>query len=773
MFLFIFLIIFAAFLIVWFVPSQNTSGSAREFPDAAESESSGGHVIPGLGSVASSLSVSNSVGPSDCGPGESYNTSARLCQPRVILPVGVDTELFDRDVNQCHSFYQHACGRWMKHARHKLGKGRAHRVDRSFGYLQHLNQYTLSRIIDGAAGSPIGNFYHSCVDALVNKRQGTQMEMYRKHLVHHVLDPFQSMNDLPTVFAKLIRIGFTTPITVGIEEHPSQPQMIPFFGNDGFAITDEQRVLDIFRSGNNGDELARKKTEQFLTLNRLIEHHRPDDAESMGRSMAEFVRYLSGPLFTQDIVYVNDVERLMRIHFNVNAMLRELGLTFPPYHLAWLRNKVYYMWLFGNFGPLVSHRLGQWKAYVEFSILYSTTNYFPHLPQNVFIRHGEKEEEVAPDRRFKRGLPSWKRDLAHLKVTHDDCKRLTEELLPGHVSKAFVALTQTPAMEARVIEIAHNVRRRLCKLVEETPYMTSHDKRWTVDKLEAIIIRVAHPHVWREEPFGSRLSVNNYLQNLDYIRRYRVTRQWQRWNPDDHRLNRDDMQRFNSPLSLVNAMYNPTSNTITIFAGILQYPFVHERFDDATMYATIGTVLGHEFSHALDPKGRLFDREGSFRYGARMGWWQRPTVTEYDKRIMCVIQEFGSKHVHDELGEHCPVIAEQPDNLYGQHTITEDMSDVMGVRAAYEAYFYNSTLYKEEEEDSSSKQMYMYSFAQMWCSVSTPEYECKKATHDVHAAPRVRVDSTMRHLKYFQELFVCPGETYMHNSENSMCTVFG
>ena len=276
----------------------------------------------------------------------------------------------------------------------------------------------------------------------------------------------------------------------------------------------------------------------------------------------------------------------------------------------------------------------------------------------------------------------------------------------------------------------------------------------------------------KKEPFGNHISVSNYIQNMEYIRRYRVKRQWQRWNPEDdsaHRLNRDDMQRFNAPTSLVNAMYSPTSNTITVYAGILQYPFVHPRFSDVTMYSTIGTVIGHEFSHALDPKGRLFDENGSFRYAARMGWWQRPTVTEYDRRVMQVIDEFGS-HAHFK---ECPELEAQPTNLYGQHTITEDVADLVGVRAAYEAYFLNKTIcHAAGNELMQEKHLFFYSFAQMWSSVATSKYECLVAQHDVHAAPRIRVDSTLRNLEYFQQLYVCPAGSEMLKTNDELINVF-
>lgn len=785
-FLLFFLFIVAAFLIVWFVPYPYASGSSR-MPVTSAVQTNGGHDIPGLGSVATHNSITGSSDiRTDCTESEQYNLTTHYCEPRIIIPVNVDTELFDRSVNQCDSFFRHTCGSWITHHEAQLARGHVRRVDRAFGAAQHHNQWALRHLItnDGGGGTPIGNFYYSCVDAFVTGDQNAQMTLYRRHVLTQTVEALQTMADLPVVFARLTRLGFTAPVSLGIEEHPKAPQMVPFFGNDGFTSMTEDSVRLIFQRGNvNNEDVARKKARQFMALNTLIEQHRPNDDAIIGSTMAQYVSYLAGPQFTRDMMYVNDVRQHMRITFDMDNWLRELGMTsFPDYHLAWVRDNAYYMWFFGNFGPLKRpSRLAQWRAYVEFSVLYHTTDYFPHLPQTVFVHTSAAAENPKDEQWERRGMRSMKRGVP--RVTHEDCMRLTEHMLPGYVSQAYDELTGiSQTMRERLLEMFENLRRRLRVMISETVYMTSNDRRWTIHKLDAIIVRIGKPHNWHVEPFGHRLTINDYLKNMDYVRRYRVQRQYDRWNVNDdsaHRLNRDDEQRFGSPLSLVNAMYSPVSNTITIYGGILQYPFIHENYDDTTLYATIGTVVSHEMMHSLDPKGRLFDSQGSFRWGARMGYWQRPTVSEYDKQVMCLVREFGSAHnVQNDLAQHCPALQGQHDDIYGQHTITEDFPDAVGVRLAYETYFLNTTLCTScashaVDVQHQARAMWMYSFAQQWCSVATPEYECALATHDVHAEPRIRVDSTLRQVPYFQDIFQCPSNTYMYNTRQNTCNVFG
>jgi len=776
LFLIIILAFVALILVIWLVPNNNNSSTAK-FPDTAVDTGVSGSSVPGLGDVSTPNFSQDSTYYHDqelnCDPWERYNHTTKLCQPRLYIPTGIDGDLFDRRVNQCTSFYNHTCGAWLQKNRPRVENGR--RIDRAFGYVQKLNRYYLDLIIDRSARDsiPIFNFYHSCVHALVEKRETREIGDYRAHMLDSIAGSLVRISDLPLVFAKLLSVGFTAPISVSVEEHPLQPQMIPFFGNDGFRGISASTVRKVF---NQRDPSTRgnvnKKTQDFITLNNLIEHHRPDDGKDIGHSMKSFVSYLDSRRFVGDTMYLHDIFRMMDGKFDSSQFMTQLGLTtFPDYHVTWIRSKRYYEWLFGSFGPIKDTALDQWKAYVEFSILYSCSDdFFPHLPQNVFLRRTRKtpsQEDPVEDRRVKRGVTSMKSRrrsgfMEDLRVTHADCKALTQELLPGHVSKSFLRYSAagSPELQKRVVSIAARVRDELKRIVTEaSSWMTMHDVAAVHRKLDAIIIRVAHPHVWKEEPFGSMLSPGNYMRNLDYVRRYRVQRQWDRWDSkldQAHQLNRDSIQRFQAPLSLVNAMYSPITNTITIYAGILQYPFVHERYDNKTMFATIGTIIGHELSHALDPVGRRFNEDGTFRPG-RMGWWQRPTVTEYDKRVMCIVEEFSSNKLPGECEMH--------GNHYGLATITEATADAVGFKAAYHAYFRD-----HPEATREDKQTFMYSWAQMWCSVATPEFECQRVKHDVHPLPRFRIDSTAKNMDLFSEVMQCPPKSPMRS--HAKCPVF-
>lgn len=772
MFFVLILFFVAAFFIIWFVPWPNSSASSR-FPDTGPVVHTGsaGVTLPGLGNVQEERTDQGSCAAA----WERYNSTTRLCQPRLIFPVGVDSELFDRSSNMCSSFYKNACGRWIDY---NAPPKTTRRADRTFGYLQQLNRYLVNHIIDQSTSADATfQFYHSCVDALVYQRQQAQSANYRNHLLQTLRDPLTDISRLPVVFARLISGGFVAPITLSIEKHPMHLRMIPLFGTDGFnaSLLTKKSVAQAFRSlyGTNNENLINKKTEDFMTLNDAIEMHRPDPSE-MGSSLREYVSYLEGPNIHKDFVYVQDVHRIMRSpRFDLDAFYRELGTAvpdFPAYGSAWIRTSAFYRWFFGSFGPLRPQALEQWRAYIEYGIVYATTHFFPELPQNVFIRAKTPEESPQTETTTTTmGIYNKRRDV-EIGVTDADCRRATEEFLPGHIGKRFTSLVVNKALYARVREIASKIRDQMKTLIRRAGqhWMTPHDVEMSLKKLDHLIIRIGEPDEWDQETFlAGQLRADSYLRNLDVIRRFRVQRQWRRWGKTD----RNVIQDFGAPLSVVNAMYSPITNTISVYAGLLQHPFVHERYDNATMYATIGMILAHEMAHAFGPYGRRFNYEGSFKAG-RMGWWDRSTVTKYDEQLLCIMNAYGtSENTHS-----CPSFPNSTEvgNLYGQMTLTETVADVMGLRAAYEAYWNASAAASAAPvgAGAEAKKMWMYSFAQMWCSVSSPEYTCKQMTGDVHPIASVRVDGALKMLEYFDELWNCPMGTPMRNDNDEKCRIF-
>lgn len=230
---FIVLIVIALFAAAWWTapPYHIHEASIASLPmgsGASDLSGSGGAMIPGLGFVHASskaggpvASGTNAVG--ECPPGSQWNATMVLCQPKLQFPTAVEPAIMDIQTHMCDSFYKHACGSWLQWQNQHNIEGRGGYADRSFAYLFRRNRWLLDRIVDNeSAETPIGHFYQSCMNALVRGQYQSNARAFRDEMLQRTAGALQHMSDLPMVLARLIRHGLVSPITFGIENHPTK-----------------------------------------------------------------------------------------------------------------------------------------------------------------------------------------------------------------------------------------------------------------------------------------------------------------------------------------------------------------------------------------------------------------------------------------------------------------------------------------------------------------------------------------------------------------------
>ncbi|EMP30065.1 Endothelin-converting enzyme 1 [Chelonia mydas] len=192
----------------------------------------------------------------------------------------------------------------------------------------------------------------------------------------------------------------------------------------------------------------------------------------------------------------------------------------------------------------------------------------------------------------------------------------------------------------------------------------------------------------------------------------------------------------------VNAYYSPTKNEIVFPAGILQAPFYTRTSPKALNFGGIGVVVGHELTHAFDDQGREYDKDGNLR-----PWWKNSSVEAFKQQTECMVEQYSNYTVNGEA-------------VNGKHTLGENIADNGGLKAAYRAY--QNWVKKNGNEEAlptlglSNNQLFFVGFAQVWCSVRTPESSHEGLITDPHSPSRFRVIGTISNSKEFSEHFHCP-----------------
>ncbi|KAK2506133.1 hypothetical protein MC885_019833 [Smutsia gigantea] len=206
----------------------------------------------------------------------------------------------------------------------------------------------------------------------------------------------------------------------------------------------------------------------------------------------------------------------------------------------------------------------------------------------------------------------------------------------------------------------------------------------------------------------------------------------------------------------VNAYYLPTKNEIVFPAGILQAPFYTRNHPKALNFGGIGVVMGHELTHAFDDQGREYDKEGNLR-----PWWQNESLAAFQNHTACMEEQYSQYQVNGE-------------RLNGRQTLGENIADNGGLKAAYNAY--KTWLRKHGEEQQlpavglTNHQLFFVGFAQVWCSVRTPESSHEGLVTDPHSPARFRVLGTLSNSRDFLRHFGCPVGSPMNPGQ--LCEVW-
>nr|XP_025041627.1 endothelin-converting enzyme 1 isoform X3 [Pelodiscus sinensis] len=328
-------------------------------------------------------------------------------------------------------------------------------------------------------------------------------------------------------------------------------------------------------------------------------------------------------------------------------------------------------------------------------------------------------------------LPRWK-----------FCVSDTDNNLGFALGAMFVKATFAEDSKKIAEEMITEIKTAFEESLATLQWMDEETRKSAKEKADAIYDMIGYPKfimdpkeldkVFHDYDAVSDLYFENVMQFYNFSAR--VAADQLRKSP-----NRD---QWSMTPPTVNAYYSPTKNEIVFPAGILQAPFYTRTSPKALNFGGIGVVVGHELTHAFDDQGREYDKDGNLR-----PWWKNSSVEAFKQQTECMVEQYSNYTVNGEA-------------VNGKHTLGENIADNGGLKAAYRAY--QNWVKKNGHEDAlptlglSNNQLFFVGFAQVWCSVRTPESSHEGLITDPHSPSRFRVIGTISNSKEFSEHFRCP-----------------
>ena len=379
------------------------------------------------------------------------------------------------------------------------------------------------------------------------------------------------------------------------------------------------------------------------------------------------------------------------------ALLEAAGLEDAPVLIIWHPKAVPALSALAAAEPLDA-----WKDWLAFHAIEHFAGVLPKAFVDERFSFYGKALSGTPELR-----PRWQRGMDS-----------TSAALGEVVGKLYAQRYFPAATKAKVQAMVDDLVRAFAKRIDALAWMSPATKAKAKQKLETLKVGVGYPDRWQdyaslEVVKGDALGNAQRAELFEYRRQLDKLRQ-----PVD----RDEW--WMTPQT-VNAVNLPLQNALNFPAAIIQPPYFDPQADAAHNYGSMGAIIGHEISHSFDDQGSQFDAAGRLA-----NWWTKEDFDHFKAAGEALAAQFDAYRPFPDLA------------VNGHQTLSENIADVAGLLAAYDAYRLSLGGKPDVVKDGfSGDQRFFIAFGQSWRSKIRDEELRREISTDGHAPEQYRADA--------------------------------
>jgi len=648
-----------------------------------------------------------------------------LLSSRVARAQGIDLAGMDKSVDPGDDFFSYANGGWFKTVEIPADRP-------AYGAFDMIAEKVRTRTADlikgaGKSSEPeakkIGDYY----DAFMNE---DAIEKKGLTPIKADLDEIARLAD-KTALARLLgsqlradvdplnNTNFYTDRLFGIWVSPdlnNPTHNVAYLLQGGLGLPDRDNYLS---TEKNDVELQAKYREHIVTILKLANIA---DAEAKAARIYDLEKMIATVHATRtdsaDIQKANNPWPVKDFSkkapgLDWTTFFKASGLSAQPTIIVWHPGAVT-----GISALVASQSLDLWKDYLMFRVIDRWSGLLP----KPFAAERFKFYSTTVN-----GIPQqserWKRAVNN-----------TSAALGDAVGELYVKQYFPPEAKAKIQSMVRNIVAAFGKRIDNLTWMSPATKAKAKAKLSTLYVGVGYPEHWRDYS-GLKVLRDDPLGNaarsdlFDY-----------QWTLSKLRKPVDKTEWWLTPQT-VNALNLPIQNGLNFPAAILNPPFFDPNADELENYGSIGAVIGHEISHSFDDQGSQFDAQGRL-----FNWWTPQDLEHFRAAAARLAAQYDAY-------EPLPGL-----HVNGKLTLSENIADVAGLSAAYDAYraAYAGKPFANKN-GLTDDQRFFIAFGQSWRGKMRPEFLRVILATDGHAPDQYRAD-TVRNLDAWYTAFnIQPG----------------
>ncbi len=642
--------------------------------------------------------------------------------------IGIDLAWMDKSITPGDDFFSYADGSWVKNTPIPVDRSRIG----GFWIADQTREKNTRKLFDKilqskpASGNDalIANYYNAYVNTEAIDRAGIAPAKADLDAIARIgdkralstaigasiradTDPLNATNfQTENLFGVFVTQGLATP-----------GQQLPYLMQGGIGLPDAQYYLS--GDAKMADTRAKYRT-YIATILKAANYTDADAAAGRIMDLETKIARAHEPR-EQSEYFANGAQVWTRQQLHQKAPGLDWGELLDAAQLGSEQQfDAYHFAAIPKLAALVgSEPLQNWKDWLAFHTLNQQTNVLPKPFRDAAFAFYGTALAGTPQQR--------PRDILALNATSN--------ALQDAVGKAYVDQYFPASSKAEIQKMTENIKSAFARRVEAIHWMAPSTKQEALKKVKNIIVGVGYPDTWRDYSGLQILADTAYAnQKNAALAEYR------------HQIAKIgkplDRTEWWMPPQLVNAVNLPVQNALNFPAAILVKPFFDPAADAAFNYAGIGATIGHEISHSFDNGGALFDAQGALR-----NWWTPADFKKFTAAGDALATQFDAYEALPGL------------NVNGKLTLSENIADVAGLNAAYDAY--RTSLGGKEAptvNGLTGDQRFFIAFAQSWAVKSRPETLRQIVLTNGHAPEQFRA-VTIRNIDAWYPAFdVKPGQ---------------
>jgi len=638
----------------------------------------------------------------------------------------IDPKGMDLSIDPGDDFFGYANGTWMKNTEIPPDRSAFGNFDVVFA---EVNKRTAELIKEAAISSSpeskmVTDYYEAYLDENAIEKRG--LAPVKTDLAG--INAIKTKADLARVLGSQLRAdvdplnatNFYTDRLFGVfisADFNNPKKNVPYLLQGGLGMPDRENYLS---TDERNAELQTKYRAHIATVLKLANI---SDAEAKAGRIYDLEHKIAEAHATReesgDVHKANNPWKLNEFAAKAPGLdwtnyFKAAGLSSQPMIMVWQPGAI------TEISTLVAGQpLDVWKDYLTFRAIDRTSGLLPKAFADESFNFYRKTLFGVPQQRA--------RELRAINATSN--------ALGDVVGKMYVEKYFPPKAKTEIQTLVKNIINAFGTRIDNLTWMSPETKAKAKAKLSTLYVGVGYPDHWRSYA-GLKIVPGDALGNAQRVSLFNY-----RWSLSKLSKAVDKTEWWMTPQT-VNAVNLPLQNALNFPAAILNPPFFDMNADPVENYGSIGATIGHEISHSFDDTGSQFDAEGRL-----LNWWTPDDFAHF-------------KAASDKLAAQYDKYEPLPGlHLNGKQTLGENIADVAGLSAAYDAYraAYGG---KEapEAQGLTGDQRFFVAFGQSWRGKMRPETLRVIVMTDGHSPDQYRAD-TVRNLDAWYTAFnVQPGK---------------